>query len=94
MLKLIIETTNYRTANQNSKAPRDVFTQCIACGCKELLYVDRDVICMKCDWNSLKADVEAGGFEGKTHRFPGSKGIKIKIQKQEIATKTEESESA
>ena len=38
-------------------------TQCPECGTNELLVLDGDCICHKCDWNSAKMSVERGEFD-------------------------------
>ena len=50
--------------------PVDHFSNCPQCGCKDLLDVNPDVACMKCDWDSTSWDVSRGGMDslGKAAR--------------------------
>lgn len=49
------------------KAPSEVFNQCLSCGSKELLRIEPDLQCMRCDWNTFAAHVDAGGFDSTEH---------------------------
>jgi hypothetical protein len=55
------------TKNENGfKRPRkpiDHFKQCPACGDKDLIILDPDVLCSKYDWDSTAWHVSVGGMD-------------------------------
>lgn len=55
-----VSLVKYQFINRHPKVARpcDVFKRCPACKA-ELLIVDSDVLCSRCDWNSIEVHVEA-----------------------------------
>ena len=51
-----------QTANR-PKTPIDHFKKCPACGDKELIQIDPDVVCSSCNWDSTAWHVSAGGMD-------------------------------
>lgn len=43
--------------------PVDHFHKCPACGCKDLIQINPDVLCSECDWDSTAWDVSRGGMD-------------------------------
>lgn len=72
------------------QTPAKVFTQCMACGSKDLLTIEEEVQCMGCDWNSCLVHVEAGGFDNflsKANRQT-SKVVRALKAEETITTET------
>ncbi len=51
--------TKMTTEKPKVKRPCDVFNKCPACECANLISVDSDLICSRCDWNSIVAYADA-----------------------------------
>jgi len=55
--------SGFKYKRPRPKSPSDVFDHCLSCGSKDLLRIDPDLQCMRCDWNTFQAHVDAGGFD-------------------------------
>lgn len=75
------------------KKPIDHFNKCPACGDKDLIPLDPDVLCSKCDWNSLVWHVSAGGMDDMKSAMrefeAGTRRGKIKVVKPEAESRPE-----
>lgn len=63
--------------------PVDFFKRCPACGFKDLIDVGPDVLCGRCDWDSIAWDVARGGMadlRGAHREF----GFEAQIHESEI----------
>ena len=43
--------------------PAQAISHCPSCKCRDLIRLEIDVLCARCDWTSLEAYVEAGGMD-------------------------------
>ena len=48
---------------QKTLNPAICIDSCPSCGTRDLIRLSVDVICAKCDWNSAKIYVDAGGMD-------------------------------
>ena len=48
---------------QVRNSPAEVFKQCPCCDSRNLIILDEDVICGKCDWTSCESSVAAGHMD-------------------------------
>lgn len=49
--------------NPSRLKPVDHFKKCPACGGDDLIEVNPDVLCSRCDWASMAWDVSRGGMD-------------------------------
>jgi hypothetical protein len=63
------------------------FSTCPGCGCKELLHVEVDWFCTKCDWDTTFAYVQSGRMDRikKAIKEHGFHKIKQRTMKTEVA---------
>ena len=62
-MKLRLIASQTTVSKEPRVKPVDHFKKCPACGCKELIEVNPDVLCSRCDWDSTAWDVSRGGVD-------------------------------
>ena len=45
------------------KTPAKIITQCPCCKSTDLIFLEIDVLCSRCDWSSVEGFVNAGGMD-------------------------------
>ncbi len=80
------------TAKKIKKLARDTFKSCPACGSKDLIPFEADLLCARCNWDSCKVSVDAGlmdPFFARTQRArktTSDKSTAVQIEKKRKIT--------
>ena len=58
-----------RVVDKKQKPKRKTWTKCPGCGCKDLLVMGADFLCIDCDWSNAKILIDEGRMDSVESAF-------------------------